>query len=208
MIVSLRGLPMLREDRIRVLARVARTPAPPLEGAGGDTDSTSILALAAASYGAKPIDDATVPTGFDPVAVALFEAIVEAAYLVATADGVVDAEERKMFERVVAESCGGAVAPKHIADLVGDLRGQLEEDGIDRRVVAVGQRVTKKGHAEEVLRIAALLAHASDSVSDVERRMLVRIAEACKLTSEDVEIALREVRVALADAEQSAKSSS
>ena len=50
----------------------------------------------------RPSDEATVPTGFDPVAVALFEAIVEGAFLVAFADGVFDDEERKTFERVVA----------------------------------------------------------------------------------------------------------
>ncbi len=190
---------MLKEEKISLLAKVARTPARSRAGAGDSApDSNSILSLAAASYGSRPDDDATVPTGFDPVAVALFEAIVEAAYLVAAADGVVDAEEREAFERVVAAACGGAVAPKNIADLVGDLVGQLEEDGMDRRIQAVGELITKKSHAEEVLRIAALLAQASDSVSDIERQTLVRIAEVCKLQPADVDTALREVKEALA----------
>lgn len=190
---------MLKEEKISLLAKVARTPARSRAGAGDSVpDSNSILSLAAASYGSRPDDDATVPTGFDPVAVALFEAIVEAAYLVAASDGVVDAEEREAFERVVAAACGGAVAPKNIANLVGDLVGQLEEDGMDRRIQAVGELITKKSHAEEVLRIAALLAQASDSVSDVERQTLVRIAEVCKLQPADVDTALREVKEALA----------
>jgi len=37
------------------------------------------------------------------------EAIVEAAYLVATADGVLDDTEREAFVQVVIEACGGAV---------------------------------------------------------------------------------------------------
>ena len=191
---------MLKEETISLLAKIARTPAHSRDGKSDSPapDSNSILSLAAASYGARPDAEATVPTGFDPLAVALFEAIVEAAYLVAASDGVVDAEEREAFERVVSAACGGAVAPKHVADLVADLVGQLEEDGMDRRIQAVGRLITKKSHAEEVLRIAVLLAQASDSVSDVERQTLVRIAEACKLEPADVDTALREVQAALA----------
>jgi tellurite resistance protein len=191
---------MLKPEKISLLAKVARTPSRSRDGSGESSapESSSILSLAAASYGARPDAEATVPTGFDPVAVALFEAIVEAAYLVAASDGVVDAEERDTFERVVSAACGGAVAPNHVADLVADLVGQLEEDGMDRRIQAVGALITKRSHAEEVLRIAALLAQASDSVSDVERQTLVRIAEVCKLKPADVDTALREVQAALA----------
>src|SRR5689334_7647162 len=107
---------METEAKINLLARVARSSATP--GTPADPSKPlSILSLAAASYGARPDDDATVPTGFDPLAVALFESIVEGAYLVASADGVFDDEERRTFERVVVAACGGAVAPKQLAGL-------------------------------------------------------------------------------------------
>src|SRR6185436_19420344 len=137
----------LADEKISLLAKVARTRSPRTGAASAGPgeqrpiSGESILSLAAASYGARPADDATVPTGFDPIAVALFEAIVEGAYLVAAADGVVDDEERRVFERVVAAACGGAVAPKHIADLVADLADQLSEDGMDRRLQVLGQQV-------------------------------------------------------------------
>jgi hypothetical protein len=66
------------DERIQLLGRVARQQS----GAApsGDPDkSVSILSLAAASYGAKPAEESTIPTGFDPLAVVLFEAIVEGA---------------------------------------------------------------------------------------------------------------------------------
>src|SRR5580692_10954414 len=151
--------PMQNEARINLLARVARS-APPMAAAGEPGHSGSILCLAAASYGSRPSGDATVPTGFDPVAVALFEAIVEGAYLVANADGVFDDEERRTFERVVVAACGGTVAPQQVGALVSDLRDQLEEDGIDRRIEMLAGTVTKKDHALEILRIAGLLAQA------------------------------------------------
>jgi tellurite resistance protein len=187
---------MPTEEEINMLARVART-----KHVSGDDDSdTSILLLAAASYSARPKEDATVPTGFDPVAVALFEAIVEAAYLVASADGVVDAEERKTFERVVFAACGGAVAASQVSALVGDFEGLLADDGLDARVAAVAKLVSKPNHALEVLRIAALIAQTTEGVADSERNVLEKIAKACGLDSKQVDVALEDVKTALAAA--------
>ena len=184
---------MENEAKINLLARVARSAATPPGVPADPSKPVSILSLAAASYGARPDDDATVPTGFDPMAVALFVAIVEGAYLVASADGVFDAEEQRTFERVVVTACGGAVAPKQLAGLIADLKDQLTEDGLDARVAMLAKQVTKKDHAREVLRIAALLAQTSDDVSDVERAVLAKIATACGLAVDDVDAALRDV---------------
>jgi tellurite resistance protein len=187
---------MENDTKINLLARVARsagTPGKPADPA----KPISIMSLSAASYGARPDDDATVPTGFDPLAVALFESIVEGAFLVASADGVIDADERSTFERVVVTACSGTVAPKQIQALVGDLQDQLEEDGLDRRIEMLARQVTKKDHAREVLRIAALLAQASQDVSEVEREVMTKLAVACGLEPSDVDGALKDVKDAL-----------
>jgi len=198
---------MSSEEKIHRLAKIARTKGrlaeePPSTRVlvGTPTSPGSILILAAASYGAKPAEDATVPTGFDPVAVALFESIVEGAYLVASADGVVDDEERRTLERVVTSACGGTVAPKHVAELIDELESWLKEEGLERRIEAVATQITRKSHAREVLRIAALLGQVSHDVSDVERDVLVRLAQACGLQPSDVDVALREVADSLAEA--------
>ena len=185
--------------RINLLARLARSST----ASGRLSDSgrpASILSLSAAAYGAKPSEDATVPTGFDPVAVALFESIVEGAYLVANADGVFDDQEKRTFERVVVAACGGMVAPSQITALVADLSDQLEEDGVDRRVDALSKAVMKPEHAQEVLRIAALLALATEDVSPVEREVLGKIAKATGLGAGAVDQALSDVKAALASA--------
>lgn len=186
---------MLTDDRINLLARVARTPHG--DYAEGSTDR-SILTLSAAAYGARPTDESTVPTGFDPQAAALFESIVEGAYIVATADGVFDEEERRTFERIVSASCGGSVPQGHIVDLVEDLADQLAEDGLDRRLVRLGEGINRKEHAQEVIRIAALIAQVSEDVSEIERNVLERLAVACKLDPSEVDAALADVRKALA----------
>jgi tellurite resistance protein len=179
------------EGRIQLLARIARG------GAGPTELPASILALSAAAYGARPHDEATVPTGFDPQAVALFESIVEGAYLVATADGVFDDSERKAFERVVVAACGGMVSARQIQSLVEDLKDQVEEDGVDARVKAIAASVHKREHAVEVLRVAALLADASDGVSGVEVQVLEKLAAGFGLEPSEVERAITDVRDAL-----------
>jgi len=186
------------EAKINLLARVARSSASASTIGSADPEKpASILSLSAAAYGARPNDEATVPTGFDPVAVALFEAIVEGAFLVAFADGVFDAEERKTFERVVITACGGSVAAKQIHALVADLEDQLREDGLDRRIDAIAAPVQKVEQAREILRIAALLAQTSDDVSQAERDVLAKIARATGLAKDEVDLALRDVKIAL-----------
>jgi tellurite resistance protein len=186
-----------KETRIDLLARVARSR---FAASEEPERSVSVLSIAAASYGSRPSGDATVPTGFDPVAVALFEALIEGAYLVANADGVFDAEERRAFERVVLAACGGTVPPQHIAALVSDLSDQLKEDGLDARIQSIAKTITKKDHAREILRIAALLAQTSDEVSPVERDVLTKLVLGCGLDLSEIDVALADVRTALAAA--------
>ncbi|MBX3209243.1 MAG: tellurite resistance TerB family protein [Labilithrix sp.] len=188
---------MQTDDRINLLAKVARTPHSP-RGDGQPTSDRSILTLAAASYGSRPTDESTVPTGFDPFAAALFESIVEGAYLVATSDGVFDDEERRTFERIVTAACGGTVPQSHVADLVSDLADQLGEDGIERRIQRLAEGIQREEQAIEVLRIAALIAQVSDDVSDVERTVLGKIALACQLGDGAVDRALDDVKASLA----------
>jgi tellurite resistance protein len=189
---------MLTDERINMLARVARAPHGVASGGQApEGQHRSILTLAAASYGSRPTDESTVPTGFDPHAAALFESIVEGAYIVATADGVFDAEERRAFERIVTAACGGAVAQRHITDLISDLQDQLDEDGIETRLQRLGEGIARREHAHEVIRIAALIAQVSEDVSEIERSVLEKLATSCKLDAAEVDAALEDVKKAL-----------
>ena len=85
------------------LSLVARRVAEPAPDAPSGVVA-SILTVAAGSFGFRSPSDATIPTGFDPNAAALFESIVESAYLVATADNVFDDAEREAFRTVVLEA--------------------------------------------------------------------------------------------------------
>ncbi len=179
--------------RVRATAAESDAAAAPSGGKG------SILVQAAAVYGAKPDQpEATPGTGFDPVAAALFEALVEGAFLVANADGVVDDEERAAFEQVVASAAVGGAAVSHVHALLSDLGEALAEDGLERRVEILAHSVTRPEHRAEVLRVAALVAHVSGGVSEPERGVMEKLATRLSLDASDVDRAIAEAAEALA----------
>jgi tellurite resistance protein len=160
--------------------------------------TASILAQAAKSYGARPIfDESTVPTGFDPAAAALFEATVEAAFLVANSDGVFDDDERAAFETVVTAACNDQVQSVQLHALLADLCEQLTHDGIEKRARMVARTVTRRDHQLEVLRIAALMAHITGGVSESERSVLDHLARGFDLDDAALDRALGEAESAL-----------
>ena len=165
-----------------------------------DNVKGSLLTAAAASYGSKPTgDEATQPTGFDPEAAALFEAVVESAFLVAHADGEFDQTEQEAFQHVVLSACEDRVAEPQVKALLADLADQLDEDGVDKRVQMVARTITRPEHAQEVLRMAALLAHVSGGVSAEELSVLEKLAAGFSLDGAALQRALDEAEQALAD---------
>lgn len=144
------------------------------------------------------VDEATVPTGFDPAAAALFEATVESAFLVASADGVVDDDERIAFRTVIAEACNNLVQHTQLDALIADLIESLNEDGLEKRAKMVARTIIRRDHQNEVLRIAALMAHISGGVDESEKRVLELLARSFDLDSSAVESALSEAGRVLA----------
>jgi tellurite resistance protein len=187
-----------------LLLRVKRRMAMPVElhdQGAARMQRESVLLATAARYGARTTDFAvTPPTGFDPDAAALFEAIVESAFLVANADGQFDATEREVFTSVVVEASQRRVPERQVNAIVLDLATQLAEDGLELRLQRLGRAIVRAGDRREALRIAALLAQASAGVSGVERQVLDRLASVWELSSGAVDDALSEAASALGDA--------
>ena len=180
----------------KVVRQLTRAPAyAKASGARG-----SLLSAAASSYGwTSENDELTQPTGFDPEAARLFEAVVEGAFLVANADGEFDDSELSAFRHVVVTACAGRVAEDQVTALLADLHDQLDEDGMGKRIEMVAGAITREDHAREVLRVSALLAHVSGGVSAVERKILDKLAAEFKLAGAAVEQAIEEAAHALAD---------
>lgn len=178
-----------------LLERIAKGIARPADS----RVKSSILTTAGELYGTRPVlDDATPPTGFDPAAAALFEALVEGAFIVANADGVFDDDERRAFESVVLHATKKQIDPSQLAALLADLAEQLQEDGVDKRIQRVAKTIAKPEHQHEVLRVAALIGHISGGVSDVERSAMMGLATAFSMGEDDVNRAIEEAKSALA----------
>jgi hypothetical protein len=121
------GHDLAREDRV---------------GTAEPGEKNSILTRAAKLYGTRPTgDEDTPPTGFDPAAAALFEALVEGAFLVAHADGEFDADERATFEQVVLAATDHHLDAGQVAALLSDLESSYLEDGAERRIQFVARTV-------------------------------------------------------------------
>jgi tellurite resistance protein len=177
---------------------VKRLSEPPSFSSGGEVRSMLMQLASAYSAGVQEFgEESTQPTGFNPFAAALFEAVLESAFLVANADGHFDDEEHAAFVRVVIEASGRNVSPAQIDALLADLSEALEEDGLGKRIDMVAKTIQRKEHALEVLRIAALLAYVSEGVSEVERRALSELAGAFGLESGVVGRVLSEVERAV-----------
>ncbi len=178
----------------RVVSSIANSASPTPSG----RHQKSILSQAAASFARRPTGaESTIPTGFDPQAASLFEAVIEAAFLVANADGEFDEKERHTFERVVAEACQNTVQRAELHALVSDLCDQLDEDGLEQRIRMVSGVVITHDHKLEVLRIAALMAHISGGVNDTERDLMTKLAAGFGLAEGAVQIALDQAAGAL-----------
>lgn len=164
----------------------------PAAAGGRGAPVASILAQAATLYGAKPNEEETPPTGFDPAAATLFEALIEGAFLVANADGEFDADERAAFEQVVLAASGSKLGNAQLASLVEDLGAMLAEDGLDARVGTLARTIGKADLQREVLRVAALIAQVSGGVSEVELGVMRKLAEAFGLEASVVELSIAE----------------
>lgn len=182
-------------ERIAASLRVARASLPPENSSRSATqprEKDSILARAAELYASRPSEESTPPTGFDPAAAALFEALVEGAYLVAHADGEFDDEERAAFEQVVLAATNKQVAVSQLHALLADLNELYVEDGAERRIEVVTKTVSRTEQQHEVLRVAALIAQISGGVSDVERAAMEKLASGFGLDKQAVDVSIRE----------------
>ena len=187
-------------ERIASSLRIARGSLGPgdVVGATEPGEKNSILTRAAKLYGTRPTgDEDTPPTGFDPAAAALFEALVEGAFLVAHADGEFDADERATFEQVVLAATDHPLDAGQVAALLSDLESAYAEDGADRRIQFVARTVPKPEQQHEVLRVAALIGHISGGVSSVERETMEKLAAQFGLGTPAVDRAIDAAKAAI-----------
>jgi tellurite resistance protein len=116
----------------------------------------------------------------------VFRAAVEAGYLAARADGVVDAEETAAIVRAVEILSVGAIIEWEAEDLVEQCAAKADAATPGARATAVGAELAALEQAEAGIYFAALVANASKGIDKKEADVLKEIGKAAGLTSDRV----------------------
>jgi tellurite resistance protein len=106
------------------------------------------------------------------------QAAVDLAVLVAAADGTIDAAERAALTASLESLMRGSVAAPVVRHLVRESRNQIEAAGPTARAKSIGRQLADHGAADEGLRLALAIAHASDGLAQVEREHIAIVAKA------------------------------
>lgn len=129
---------------------------------------------------ARSLRDRTVGEGGDRSL--LFNAAVEAAYLVAAADGTVDRTELGMLKRAIVTLADGQLTSDEVDSLIDDLVDLRTTQGEAERCRAVGSLLAAHNAADEGLYLAAAIAYATNGLDRKELSVLERIAAAAGMS--------------------------
>jgi tellurite resistance protein len=116
----------------------------------------------------------------------LFHTAIEAGYLVARADGDVDATELDVLAKAVERLSAGAVIEWHTDGILAECKRLADDEGLERRAAAVGAALKQLGQAEAGLFVAALVARATKGVDRSEAELLKTIGRNAGLTTDEV----------------------
>jgi tellurite resistance protein len=120
--------------------------------------------------------------------------VIDLGVLVANADGVVDAEERALLSEVFQTLLETALTPELVDALIQASVEVIEAAGVEPRARLVGAILRDCDAADPGLRVALAIAFASEGLSDAERAVIARVAEAAGVTEERVRELVDEVK--------------
>jgi tellurite resistance protein len=116
----------------------------------------------------------------------LFRHAVEAGYLTALADGVIEDSEIESLVRAVEILSVGGVIEWETNALVEDCKKRVEADGADKRAAAVGAAFKTLGGAEAGILVAAVVARSAKKIDKKEADVLKAIGKSAGLTNDQV----------------------
>ncbi len=141
---------------------------------------------------ARQLRSSILPGGGDPAL--LFNAIVEAGYLVAAADGTVDPTELETLKKAVGTLTDGEMSPSEIDTLLDDLVDLRETQGEKSRCSAVGAMLRDANAGEEGLYLAAAIAYVSAGLSAPELAVMEEIARTARVSGAQLAVIATSVR--------------
>jgi tellurite resistance protein len=109
---------------------------------------------------------------------AFLSVLVEAAYLVAAADGLVSETERQTLAETISAIVGGDLPPEELVAMLVAFGDALNTDGLDQRLTVMAEALADAAARENAVSFAALVALCDREFDPRERVMLLRIGAA------------------------------
>jgi tellurite resistance protein len=145
---------------------------------------------------ARQLRSSILPGGGDPAM--LFNAIVEAGYLVAAADGTVDEKELDTLKSAVATLTEGEMSQSDIDTLLEDLIDLRTSEGEEPRCKAVGSILREANAGEEGIYLASAIAYVSAGLSAPELAVMEKIARSATVSGAQLAVIATSVREEIA----------
>lgn len=126
--------------------------------------------------------------------------MVEAAFLLAAADGQLEAQELGELTSLLSEVLGGSLTPSQTAAHLAAFQTTLETEGKSARIAAIAAAATSPEERREILGFASLVALCDDDLAPAELFVLHSLGRAFGIKTEEVNGIVRGVREALGKA--------
>lgn len=139
------------------------------------------------------------PTG-DSESERFLSVLVESAYLIAAADGVVSPTERQTLAETIAHVLGDELPPGELVAMIDAFAEALAHDGRPQRLVAMAHALPDAASRREALSFAALIALCDRELVAEEREALDLLGASFGLDQHAIRATLNEVADSLASA--------
>ncbi|HET9956319.1 MAG TPA: hypothetical protein VFQ61_17545 [Polyangiaceae bacterium] len=178
----------------RVVRQLGLPPSSQAASAGASARSIWAATASSYAYGAE-CDEFTQPTGFCPHAALLFEAILEAALLVAGSAARLP-RQSEAFKKIVVFASGGLLREPQISGLFSMLDERLQREGVQRRLDSIASAAERPEQAREVLRVASLfgVAEAAGELGTEKLDLLRALTKRLGLPAQDLQTSVAEAK--------------
>ena len=130
---------------------------------------------------------------------AFFGGLLEAAFLVAAADGTLSKEEVGSLIDVVSDLGGEGVTPSELAGMVYEFSSSMEKEGRQARLDALARAVTDAAARREILGFASLVALCDHDLAPSELFVLHSLGKAFGLDAAAVGGVINSVKAAMGE---------
>lgn len=116
---------------------------------------------------------------------AKLEALIEAMYLAASADGEFSTVERAHFLKTMESLTNGRLPTARLAQLVGEASDALEREGREARLLSVKNRLPDQGSRRVALSLAIQVTAADGIIRTSERELILETAQVLEIDREE-----------------------